>query len=48
MFKKLFGKTATTKFDVAVALGTAFIGVWKAIDVVKEYKEEQEEKENNA
>jgi hypothetical protein len=48
MFKKMFGKSATTKFDVAFALGTAFMGIWKAIDVVKEYKEEQEQKELDA
>lgn len=43
MFKKLFGKSSTTKFDVVMAGAAAIIAVWKAIDTVRDYQTEKEE-----
>lgn len=42
---KIFGKRPTTKFDVAMALVGAAMGVWKAYDTVTDFKTEQAEKE---
>lgn len=41
MFKGLLGKRTTTKSDVILALAGAIIGVWKAVDTVKEFKADQ-------
>ncbi len=46
MFKGLLGKRATTKSDVILAFAGALIGIWKAADTYKEFKSEQEQKEN--
>jgi uncharacterized membrane protein YuzA (DUF378 family) len=46
MIKRLFGKSGTSKADVVMAVAAGIIGVWKAVDTVKDYKNEQEEKEN--
>lgn len=43
MIKSLFRKGKTTKFDVVMAGAAAIIAVWKAVDTVKEYREETEE-----
>lgn len=48
MFKKMFGKTGTSKADLVFALATAIVGVWKAFDTVRDYRAEQLEKEINA
>lgn len=45
MFKKLLGKTGTSKTDVLMAVAMAITGVWKAVDTFKEYKADQETKE---
>lgn len=46
MIKKLFGRGTTGKSDVVMAVAAAIIGVWKAADTYKDYKQEQENKEN--
>jgi hypothetical protein len=43
MFKGIFGKSSTTKFDVIFAVAGALVGVWKAVDTIKDYKADQEE-----
>lgn len=48
MFKKLMGKSSTSKADVVMAIAGALIGVWKAADTYKDYKEDQEAKELDA
>jgi hypothetical protein len=45
MFKKLFSKQPTSKFDVVMALAAAIIAGWKAVDTVKDYKSDHEENE---
>lgn len=45
---KLFAKSSTTKFDVIMAVAAAVTATWKAIDTVKEYRSEQEQKEINS
>lgn len=45
MFKMFFGKQSTTKADVIMALATAVIGVWKAVDTYRDYQADQLEKE---
>lgn len=47
MFKKLFTKNDTTKFDVVMAVAAAIIASWKAVDTVKEYRADQENQEIN-
>lgn len=42
MFKGLLGNRATSKTDVIMAVAGAIIGVWKAVDTIKEYKSEHE------
>lgn len=42
MFGGLFGKRATTKSDVILAVAAAIISVWKCADTIKEYKAEQD------
>lgn len=48
MFKGIFGagsRRPTSKSDVVMAVAAALIGVWKATDVVKDYRHENEENE---
>lgn len=47
MFGGIFGKRSTTKADVIMAIAGAIIGVWKAHDTIKDYKEDQSEKEES-
>lgn len=46
MIKKLFGKGTTSKADVFMACAGALVGVWKAFDTYRDYKVDQENKEN--
>lgn len=46
MFKKLFTKQPTGKSDVVMAVAAALIAGWKAVDTFRDYKSEQENKEN--
>ena len=43
---KMFGKRPTSKFDVVMAIAGAVVAAWKAVDTVKDFKHEQDEKEN--
>jgi len=45
MFKKMFSKQPTSKFDVVMALAAAIIAGWKAVDTVKDYKADHGEDE---
>jgi hypothetical protein len=45
MFGGIFGTRKTTKSDVILAVAGAIIGVWKAVDTVKEFRADQEEEE---
>jgi hypothetical protein len=42
MFKGLFGSRPTTKSDVVLAAGAAVMAVWKAADVLNQYKKEHD------
>ena len=42
MFKKLFGKSTTTKADVIMAGAAAIIAVWKVIETVNDYQLDKE------
>ena len=48
MFKKFLGKSEVGKSDVVMAAAGALIGVWKAFDTYKEYKQTQLNKEIDA
>lgn len=43
MIKNLFKKGPKSKFDVAMACAAALVGVWKAIDTIRDYKSENQE-----
>lgn len=43
MFKKLFGKSGTSKYDVVFAVATAVMATWKAVDTYKEYQTEKDQ-----
>lgn len=43
MLKKLLNKGPTTKVDVAMACAAALVGVWKAFDTCRDYKQDHEE-----
>jgi hypothetical protein len=45
MFKGLFSKRPTTKGDIVLAIGAAVLAAWKAVDTIKDYKEEQSDDE---
>lgn len=38
MLKSLFSKSPTSKPDVIFALAGALVGIYKAVDTVKQYK----------
>jgi hypothetical protein len=44
MLKGIFGKRPINRVDVVAAVGTAFIAVMKAVEVINEYKAEQAKK----
>lgn len=39
----LFGNKSTSKADVVMAVGAAFMALWKAYDTTKDYREEHAE-----
>lgn len=48
MFKGIFSSRKTTKPDVILAVGAAAAAVWKAFDVIKDYREQNNETEENS
>lgn len=46
MFKGLMNRK-TSKFDVIMAVATALVGVWKAVDTVKDFQADKAENEEN-
>lgn len=43
---KIFGSSKTTKFDVVMAVAAAVVASWKAVDSVKEYREQQNQEDD--
>lgn len=43
MFKKLFGKSKTSKFDVFTAATAVVWAVWKLADTIRQYNYDNEQ-----